>query len=276
MNLGRRFRLSLRTFFVLLTILCVLLGLVGVRLMRSLYKESAIASIRASGGDVLYESFYRDQTSQPHGPRWLRDLAGSCILDDVASVALAGFNVRRPLSDADLQLMTRFPKLERLVLNDCDVSQVSPEAFAALGRSTRLVALYAGSTGMSDDQVAAIAETTQLRELSLERTRISDQSVARLGNVTTLKWLNLFSTQITDAGVENLKQLVDLDEVWLAGTRATDRAIRSLQAVIPDANIVHPAGDRPWGMSPYNPKEHAHKRGRAHGRAAQSQDASSK
>jgi len=250
----RRFRFSLKTLFLLLTIFSVVLGLVGVRLMRSLYQETAVQRIQASGGAVLYESLFRSQASEPNGPRWLRRLAGSCFLDDVAEVQLLNANVRRPLTDVDFYLVARLPKLRKLVLENCDLSQVSPEAFAAVARSTSLTALYAGYTNMTDAQLAALADNAKLQELDLERSKITDQSIARLRSMKSLKWLDLASASITDASIEDLKRLSELEEVWLAGTQMTDGAIRSLQAVVPRARLVHPAGDQPFGAKPYNPE----------------------
>ena len=90
----RWFQFSLRTLFVLLTVLCVWLA---VTVNRARKQREAVAAIEAVGGMVLYEHQYDD--SEPPGPKWLRELVGDEYFVSVDVVFFV------EATDADLEHM---------------------------------------------------------------------------------------------------------------------------------------------------------------------------
>ena len=61
----RWFQFSLRTLMVLVTVLCVWLGLVSERARK---QREAVAAIEALGGWVWYD--YQNSGQEPPGPKW--------------------------------------------------------------------------------------------------------------------------------------------------------------------------------------------------------------
>jgi len=80
----RWFQFSLRTLFVLVTVLCVWLA---VTANRARNQREAVAAIEELGGSVRYE--YQNSFGQePPGPKWLRELVGEEYFVSVVDVFL--------------------------------------------------------------------------------------------------------------------------------------------------------------------------------------------
>jgi len=83
----RWFQFSLRTLLVLLTVLCVWLG---VTVNRARKQREAVAAIEALGGYVRYEYQY-GSGQEPPGPKWLRELIGEEYFVSVVYVVLHNY-----------------------------------------------------------------------------------------------------------------------------------------------------------------------------------------
>ena len=110
----RWFQFSLRTLFVLVTVLCVWLA---VTVNRARKQREAVAAIEAVGGLVTYEYQYDSSdtfsaTAKPPGPEWLRELVGEEYFVSVTFVGLQNTQV----TDACLEHLKGLTNLETLNL----------------------------------------------------------------------------------------------------------------------------------------------------------------
>ena len=179
----RWFQYSLRTLFVLLTVLCVWLA---VTVNRARKQREAVAAIEELGG-VVYYDFQVDNSrgllrAKLPGPKWLRELVGDEYFVSVHFVDLGNTQV----TDAQLEHLKGLSNLQALVLDRTQVTDAGLEHLKGL---------------------------TNLQTLSLRNCRITGAGLEHLKGLTNLQSLNLRDTRITDAGLVHLKGLTNLE--WL-------------------------------------------------------------
>ena len=109
--------------------------------------------------------------------------------ESVGKVDLTG----KPVSDADVNVLTGLAGLHNLVL-----------------RETRI----------TDAGLAHLKRARRLRVLDLDQTRVSDAGLAHLGELTSLRGLYLARTEVTDAGLAALSPLKKLRELGLRRHRS--------------------------------------------------------
>lgn len=108
------------------------------------------------------------------------------------------------ITDRHLECLTRFPMLERLVLNDTTVSDVG---------------------------IASTRHVPKLRELRLRGTRVTDLCAVHIAALRSLEWIDLAETAATDEVVHHLTSMPALRSVGVADTFITDESLRSLSAI---------------------------------------------
>ena len=175
----RWWQYSLRTFFVLLTVLCVWLGWMAHRANE---QRKAVAAIIELGGTVYYD-YQLDHSrnpindAEPPGWKWMVQLVGVDYLHNAVAVEIS---VLSPLEAPLRQL----PALKKLELFSTQVSDVTP-----------LVGLK------------------NLEGLLLHDTRVSD--LTPLAGLKNLRWLWLSHTQVSKEQVDKLRQaLPDCTMIW--------------------------------------------------------------
>ncbi len=111
--------------FVVITIVCVVLGLVvrpaeeqrrAVAALRKFDKVEILYNHELRTFDTGYSERISEEEASPPGPAWLRDLIGIDYFADVVSVALSKPRIR----DDDLRGLRHFSKLKTLHLGQCD------------------------------------------------------------------------------------------------------------------------------------------------------------
>lgn len=119
-------RLSMRTFLVLLTIGCLGLGWFVSRVTK---QRRAVQWVEESGGRVIYDYEMRryqwpfvEDAKPPPGPAWLRDLIGIDYFAKVVTVDLYDSQVR------DLATLANLKDLSLLYVDDKKVSKVHRDA----------------------------------------------------------------------------------------------------------------------------------------------------
>ena len=114
----RYLRFSLRTFLVLLTLVCVWFGW---QVNRANRERKAVAWVLEMGGSVWYESEVDDGNAiadaKPTSPEWLRD-----FYDQVVVVELSGTQVH------DLTALANLTSLQGLYLSGTQVHDLTPLA----------------------------------------------------------------------------------------------------------------------------------------------------
>jgi hypothetical protein len=165
LQLKRLFRISLRTLFALMTILCLWLGL-KARQVHQL--RQAIKWVEGHGGQVYYyelQPTFSNMSPEPPGPRWLRDLVGQDYFITPSGTSLVDNTV------SDVSQLRHLPELRQCFLCAEGLADISP-----LAKLQKLRALYLECHSNCD--LSPLAELTQLRGLVVPD--VSDERFAEL------------------------------------------------------------------------------------------------
>jgi hypothetical protein len=244
---GRRFRFSLRTLLLLLTVLCVWLG---VQVTAARRQKNAVEAILSAGGRVVYD--YQvvarppmpavpgapqlpagavlgdtkvDHRQLPPGPAWLRKQIGD---DYFATVVAAYFNhAKATIQKPDLDQLARVPHVRKLGFYDCD-TRIHDQDLTALGELHELEELQFIQARINGSILAQLPNPKRLKMLYLRQTDIDDAALEPLERMTGLEILNLGETHITDAGLKHVRNLKNLKNLWLDDTSVTDAGLEHL------------------------------------------------
>jgi hypothetical protein len=173
-------QVSLRTVLVLVTLLCVVLGLWIVPAER---QRRAVAAMEEFGGRVEYEGY------DPKG--FLRRWLPKDYFDGVREVHF-------------------YRQTEPGLVHE---NQVTNTGLAHLQGLTGVQGVGLNSTQVTDGGLAHLQRLASLKGLWLNDTQVTDDGLMYLKRLTRLQWLNLFSTQVTDAGVAQLQQVLPNCEI---------------------------------------------------------------
>ena len=224
-----KFRFSMRTLFILVTLLCVLLVPLSVKLYQARQQRLAVEWVLANGGKVsLNESgevvkvFFSDYNTQ------ITD-AGLVHLKGLTSLKSLSLD-HTQISDTGLEHLKSLTSLRALILTG---TQITDAGLKHLKGLTRLDQLYLGGTQITDAGLKHLKGLTSLRALHLTGTQVTGTGLVHLKDMTRLRHLNLNNTQITDAGVEHLKGLTSLTHLGLERTQVTNAGLSELKAALP-------------------------------------------
>ncbi len=198
----RFFRYSLRTMMLVVTLICVLLGITAKRAQD---QKQAVEVILESGGIVLYQ--HRTERSDPPGPEWLRKFIGDEYFFRVDSVHFT----EAKINEASLIAISRLTDMRSLVLTGNRVTDAGLEHLQTL---TKLQDLNFSSTEITDAGLVHLRGMTELQRLFFYNTKISDRGVEHLNVLTNLRGLILNRTSITDEGARNLRQALPNCKVY--------------------------------------------------------------
>jgi hypothetical protein len=226
---------SLRTGFLLVTLLCVGLSMWCIPAER---QRRAVAAIKKLGGNVGYV----EPAASKALPRTLRRWLPPEYFDGIESVFLDEKNVmdaglahlrgltglqqlhlsRSQVTDAGLAHLHALADLQTLSL---DGTQVTDAGLAHLQGLTGLQVLYLDYTQVTDAGLAHLQGLTALHRLGLSATQVTDAGMVHLQRMTGLRWLSLDSTQVTDAGLAHLQGLMGLQQLNLNDTQVRDAGL---------------------------------------------------
>lgn len=194
----RWFQFSLRTLFVLMTILAVWLGLVMGKARKL---RRAVDAITAAGGEVYFHHQSQDAEAPAPGPPWLRRLVGDEPFIAPARVVLTGPDVTDEFIAEHLRSMS---SLE-------DLGIVSPN--------------------VTDAALTHIGSMRDLHYLTLECPRLTDAALTHVGRQRELYHLLLRCPLITDAGLPSIATLPKLGVLELNSPRVTASGIHQLESL---------------------------------------------
>ena len=205
-----RFRVSLRTLFVLVLLVAVVISWYGSQTRRAMRQQEAVKRIRQMGGHATFEyqlDSTRPNLGPPMPPRFLRGLTGNVVMSDVVKVSW-----HAPLAGVgDTQVLSELPRLKDLRLN---------------------------MRRLTDDGIQPLEMLTQIHRLDLWCSQITDEALPHLAGLRQLRTLDLYSTQVTDKGLEHLYGLKNLEEVKLRGTHVTPQGAARLQKALPNCQVL--------------------------------------
>jgi F-box/leucine-rich repeat protein 14 len=147
-----------------------------------------------------------------------------------------------PLTDAVLDDLEQFTKVEQLVFDECR-PLVSWAGLARLKMMKNIASLGFGYTGLTDDDLAHLKELSKLRIFYLMGNPISDKGLASVAAMTNLTTLNLDRCPaITDAGLDHLRVLKKLELIDMRNTKVTADGVKKLAAALPGCKIEWDGG----------------------------------
>ncbi len=209
----------------------------------------AVAAIKNAGGSVRYDWDREDGRPITSGrqwyPEWVVDRLGDDYFGNVVEVYLPG-----GLSDANLALVGRFPRLEELHYSSFR-STVTDAGLAHLDGITKLKELnLAGrrfidagfenaSTGITDAGLVHLKGMARLEKLDLSGTRITDAGLLYLGGMTRLQELDLSYTRVNGTGMVHLKGLTSLQSLNLRGTKVDDFGAQEVRRALPKVKFSY-------------------------------------
>jgi hypothetical protein len=238
----RWLRFGLRSFFILLTIGCLLLGYWVYRAER---QRAVVKWVAQKGGSVNYRfEFGPDgRLDDDLQPPLLNGMPGPDYFSPVIVVSLHGKHIDdvAPLSQldelerayleytavSDVSPLADLPELTELFLGGTDVADLRP-----LAGNTRLQRLHLGFTNVTD--VAPLAHVESLRTLDLEHTNVTD--ISPLANLAHLEELYLSGSNVR--GVTPLEQMSSLRTVGASDTQITSSQFQALANALPACEIV--------------------------------------
>jgi hypothetical protein len=197
--LRRWFRFSLRSLFLVTTVLAIWLAF---KVHAARQQREAVAYFLSVGGTLRYDHEL-DSTGKPirnatpPGWPWLRNMLGSEYFDSARALQLSSKSV----TDPGARHLTGLPTLKSLWLEH---------------------------TQVGDESAASIGQLRMLYSLDLSSTGFTDAGLVGLRNLSNLTYLNLVGTKVSDAGVDSLLAMPSLYEVDLSGTRVSEAGVLRL------------------------------------------------
>lgn len=217
-------RISLRSFFVGVTLLCVALGW---NISSAGRQRIARQELERLGASVMFEHQWRfSGNSRSLMSRLLEPLATEIDPDFLLPVTVVK---TRYIEDPSLKAgaeytssdviapVSRLPKIKRLYLSHSDVTNEDVSRLAHLANLEHL------DLSMSKIREGAIPGLDQLRikSLQLNRTRANDESIVTLDAIKTLEHIDLTRTKVTDAGLKYISNLPNLKKLILRRSLVT-------------------------------------------------------
>jgi hypothetical protein len=205
------YQFSLRTFVIIITLLGIWLGYISFRARE---QREVVARIKELGGKVEYDyQTEKNPQKSPPGWPWLRRLVGDEYFQDVAVVNLDGTKV----SDADLRLICKLRRTERLYLGMTDVSD---EGLVWIRGMSQLNQLGLIRTKVTTKGICALPQHWKV--LALEDTSVGDEALSNLSGCSSL---SLNNTRVTSQGIKELAESKTLGILTITGTAVDDAAV---------------------------------------------------
>ncbi|HVX13664.1 MAG TPA: leucine-rich repeat domain-containing protein [Pirellulales bacterium] len=201
----RKLRFPLRLMLVLVTALCIAMG---VWIAPRERQRRVVAAIEALEGTVDYVD--RNQRGEESFlvtllRRWLPPV----YFDEIIEVNLAD-------------------------------TRITDEGLAQLQELSSLESLYLDNTKVTDAGLVHVRRLASLQELRVGNTEVTDVGVPHLLGLTSLRVLNLDNTQITDAGLARLQGIKSLNYLTLNGTKITPEGAGKFFKALPRCGIWGP------------------------------------
>lgn len=114
------------------------------------------------------------------------------------------------VSDDDLQLLKKLPKLELLNLQN---------------------------TAITDAGLVHVGELEQLERLSLQKSQVTDAGLAHFAGLKNLVELDLAGLNITDAGLKHLTGLTALEKLYVNADGVTPQGTQDLKQALPKLHV---------------------------------------
>jgi hypothetical protein len=242
----RWFRYSLRTFLILVTTVCVVLGIV-VKRQRDRYL--AIEAIKRWGGVVDFadpptdvaESVQRFKAmmsasqrgaprpvfaeNEPQGRAWQRRLFGKYSGSNIVRISMVDDAFAPDDSEFDVRVLKHLPEVKSLLLGE----PIDDDALVQLPILPKLQSLHlTWGAKVSDRGLQCLERLPNLKELHIDGGRFTAEGMACIGSVRGLNSLTLFDCDVSDGSLSQLTRLNNLEELHLEFSTITDEGLAQL------------------------------------------------
>ncbi len=215
-----RLRFSLRTFFILLTLLCVTAGWF---INRCETHRKTVADLENAGYYVEVSCFGQrkmDVLESDSFADWRFYFFGQA--DEIACVSDSN------VTDEHLILIGQLRSITSLVRLDQSARNVTERGLRSVANLSELESLTLRDVHFTDEGLALVAQNKQLRELNLFACRLSPKGLAPLTALTELHFLDLNDTPLTNDAAYALPELPELRSLRLSGTGISERGLDSV------------------------------------------------
>jgi len=227
----RWFRFSLRAFFVLITLVACVTGLIGTQMARHRRETNAIDHLKHGNHTICWASVFDRLTPEEINPLMPRvyirkpgPLAGLRNLEMFRTVvvyssfpagntfefgedASGNFAIKRDykngLRDSDMAWVNKLTNLRELWL---EANGITEKGLLQLTNLKRLEILWLQHTAVGDDGMPALKNFPNLRDLDLSGTFVTDAAIPAMIECGTLQRVTLNNTSITNEGAAKLKR----------------------------------------------------------------------
>lgn len=148
--------------------------------------------------------------------------------------------------DASLTILSKFPRLARLILAgsgagdncldhlrashslellDLERTAIGDTAISNLCLLKGLKILDLEGTAIGDASLAQVCCIDSMQVLDVDGTQVTDAGVVYLSRLKNLRWLRAANTQIQGTTLGHLRQLQNLHTIELSGTPVNDQAV---------------------------------------------------
>jgi Leucine-rich repeat (LRR) protein len=135
---------------------------------------------------------------------------------------------KRPVSDADLSVLSNLPNVTTLILDHSD-NRITDVGLSTIARLSSLTHLRIRGGDLGDDGLKSLATVKNLRIINLPHTHVTDAGLAALEELPQLEQLRIGSPKITDAGIQRLANFPALLRVHLVDVPVTDAGLEAFQ-----------------------------------------------
>lgn len=217
----RWMRFSVSTLLLMMTIACIWLGVLGVRMNRANLQRKVVKAVQEAGGEVLYE---HEQNPRGMGgparpkPGILERLFG---IDFAHSVVQVSLTEKTQGVDDLLPDICRLSNLEKLIVG----GDVSDAGTKHLSRCKNLTHFIACDAEITDKTLRVLGEVRSLRYLDLAATKITNDGLKHLAPLTELEQLHLWGKEIADDAMPHISLLKGLKQLHIQHCSVTTEGL---------------------------------------------------
>jgi hypothetical protein len=245
--MARRYRFSLRTLLLVMTVLSVWLGL---KLSRDVRLNRALSAIENSGGQLVVHDRqpnfpwglwkYRYRLGYYELEKRLSERDFLC-LEVLAPSSLHWLDLSNTgVTDEDLKSIEGHTHLEYLslanetylsgeVILDRPQNNITDAGLARLGQLRDLKGIDLSGTVITDEGLKVLSAMPNLVWIYLNGTKVTGAGIGYLGSHRHLTMLELNGCRMMPIGYQELIQLPNLDSLGLGNSGSTDEDLRLLE-----------------------------------------------
>ncbi|QDV70173.1 Leucine Rich repeats (2 copies) [Rosistilla carotiformis] len=234
-------RYSLRTFLIVVIILCILLGRIATTASR---QRNAMLEFQRLGVSVLYEhQWNHSKTSRSLSSRLLEPLTHYVDPNFLLPVHivrtryLEAPSLQAGATYTSAEVIDPIAKLSGIRSLSLTHTEVTNQDIAQLAKLRDLESLDLHMTKMHEGPIPGL-DQLRLKRLMLNRTRVDDDSIAALRKMTSLEYLDLTRTKVTDAGLKHLESLPKLRKLVLRRALVTQAGYDAFKKTHPNVEVA--------------------------------------